>query len=161
RTSGGSSGGAAAAVAAGCGPLAIGTDAVGSIRVPSSFCGVFGIKPTFGLVPRSPSFFPPSWGSLAHTRPIGRTVAAVGLLLEAVAGYDSRDAASLPVEKRQFNARATSLAPLKIAVSPDFGFAAVAPVIRDALGAVTHVLADLGADIVPLESTLGTRLLEE
>ncbi len=73
RTSGGSSGGAAVAVAAGCGPLAIGTDAVGSIRVPSSFCGVFGLKPTFGLVPRSPSFFPPSWGSLAHTGPIGRT----------------------------------------------------------------------------------------
>jgi aspartyl-tRNA(Asn)/glutamyl-tRNA(Gln) amidotransferase subunit A len=65
RTSGGSSGGAAAAVAAGCGPLAIGTDGVGSIRVPSAFCGVFGLKPTFGLVPRSPGFFPPSWPSLA------------------------------------------------------------------------------------------------
>jgi aspartyl-tRNA(Asn)/glutamyl-tRNA(Gln) amidotransferase subunit A len=161
RTSGGSSGGAAAAVAAGCGPLAIGTDAVGSIRVPSSFCGVFGIKPTFGLVPRSPSFFPPSWGSLAHTGPIGRTVADVALLLEIVAGYDTRDAVSLPVEKRRFDARAASLAPLKIAVSPDFGFAAVAPVIRDAFAAVTHVLADLDADIVPLGSTLGTRLLEE
>ena len=77
RTSGGSSGGAVAGVAAGCGPLAIGTDAVGAIRVPSSFCGVFGIKPTFGLVPRAPSFFPPSWGSLAHTGPIGWTVADV------------------------------------------------------------------------------------
>ena len=75
RTSGGSSGGAAAAVAAGCGPLAIGTDGVGSIRVPSSFCGVFGLKPTYGLVPRSPGFFPPSWPSLAHTGPIARTVA--------------------------------------------------------------------------------------
>ena len=92
RTSGGSSGGAAAAVAAGCGPLAIGTDAVGSIRVPSSFCGVFGIKPTFGLVPRAPSFFPPSWGSLAHTGPIGWTVSDVALLLEVIAGYDRRDA---------------------------------------------------------------------
>jgi aspartyl-tRNA(Asn)/glutamyl-tRNA(Gln) amidotransferase subunit A len=107
RTSGGSSGGAAAAVAAGCGPLAIGTDAVGSIRVPSSFCGVFGLKPTFGLVPRSPSFFPPSWGSLAHTGPIGRSVADVALLLEVVAGYDQRDAVSLPVGKRQFDSRPT------------------------------------------------------
>ena len=60
RTSGGSSGGAAASVAAGCGPLAIGTDGVGSIRVPSAFCGVVGIKPTFGLVPRSPGFSPRS-----------------------------------------------------------------------------------------------------
>jgi len=75
RTSGGSSGGAAASVAAGCGPLAIGTDGVGSIRVPSAFCGVVGIKPTFGLVPRSPGFSPPSWASLAHTGPIARTVA--------------------------------------------------------------------------------------
>ncbi|WP_454631740.1 amidase [Bradyrhizobium cenepequi] len=161
RTSGGSSGGAAAAVAAGCGPLAIGTDAVGSIRVPSSFCGVFGLKPTFGLVPRSPSFFPPSWGSLAHTGPIGRTVADVALLLEVVAGYDNRDAVSLPVEKRRFDTRAASLAPLKIAVSPDFGFAAVAPAVRNAFAEVTHVLADLDADIVPLEPALGTRLLEE
>ena len=88
RTSGGSSGGAAAAVAAGCGPLAIGTDGVGSIRVPSSFCGVFGIKPTFGLVPRAPGFFPPSWASLAHTGPIGRTVRDVALLLEVIAGHD-------------------------------------------------------------------------
>ena len=61
RTSGGSSGGAAASIAAGCGPLAIGTDGVGSIRVPSAFCGVVGIKPTFGLVPRAPGFSPPSW----------------------------------------------------------------------------------------------------
>ncbi len=82
RTSGGSSGGAAASIAAGCGPLAIGTDGVGSIRVPSAFCGVVGIKPTFGLVPRSPGFSPPSWASLAHTGPIARTVADAALLLE-------------------------------------------------------------------------------
>ena len=93
RTSGGSSGGAAAAMAAGCGPLAIGTDGVGSIRVPSSFCGVFGIKPTFGLVPRSPGFSPPSWASLAHTGPITRTVADAALLLEVIAGHDPRDGA--------------------------------------------------------------------
>lgn len=161
RTSGGSSGGAAAAVAAGCGPLAIGTDAVGSIRVPASFCGVFGLKPTFGLVPRSPSFFPPSWGSLAHTGPIARTVADAALLLEVVAGYDARDAVSLPVGKRRFDTGAASLAPLKIAVSADFGFAAVAPAVRDAFAGVTHALADLDADIVALEPSLGTRLLEE
>ena len=161
RTSGGSSGGAAAAVAAGCGPLAIGTDAVGSIRIPSSFCGVFGLKPTFGLVPRSPSFFPPSWGSLAHTGPIGRTVADVALLLEVVAHYDQRDAASLPVGKRQFDASPGSLDGLRIAASVDLGFATVAPSIRNAFTAATQVLADLDAEIIELKTSLGTRLLEE
>jgi aspartyl-tRNA(Asn)/glutamyl-tRNA(Gln) amidotransferase subunit A len=102
RTSGGSSGGAAAAIAAGCGPLAIGTDGVGSIRVPSSFCGVFGLKPTYGLVPRSPGFFPPSWPSLAHTGPISRTVADAALLLSVIAGHDGRDPGSLPVATRRF-----------------------------------------------------------
>ncbi|MGA2289511.1 amidase [Bradyrhizobium sp.] len=161
RTSGGSSGGAAAAVAAGCGPLAIGTDAVGSIRVPASFCGVFGLKPTFGLVPRSPSFFPPSWGSLAHTGPIGRTVADVALLLGVVAQYDQRDAVSLPVEKRQFRPLQSSLAGLRIAASLDFGFAAVAPSVANAFTEVTNVLADLDAEIIELKTPLGTRLLED
>jgi aspartyl-tRNA(Asn)/glutamyl-tRNA(Gln) amidotransferase subunit A len=161
RTSGGSSGGAAAAVAAGCGPLAIGTDAVGSIRVPSSFCGVFGLKPTFGLVPRAPSFFPPSWGSLAHTGPIGRTVADVALLLEVVAHYDPRDAASLPAGRRQFDASPGSLDGLRIGTSVDFGFAAVAPSVRDAFAAATHVLANLDADISELGTALGARLLED
>jgi aspartyl-tRNA(Asn)/glutamyl-tRNA(Gln) amidotransferase subunit A len=161
RTSGGSSGGAAAAVAAGCGPLAIGTDAVGSIRVPSSFCGVFGLKPTFGLVPRSPSFFPPSWGSLAHTGPIGRSVADVALLLETVAGYDRRDAVSLPVGKRQFDPQAGSLSGLKIAASCDLGFATVMRSVRGAFDDVTNVLANLDVEIIALKPALGARLLED
>lgn len=161
RTSGGSSGGAAAAVAAGCGPLAIGTDAVGSIRIPSSFCGVFGIKPTFGLVPRSPAFFPPSWGSLAHTGPIGRTVADVALLLEVIAGYDARDAVSLPMPPRRFDAAPGPLKGLRIAASVDLGFAAVAPAVRAAFAKVVAVLADLGADVQELTPSLGTQLLEE
>jgi aspartyl-tRNA(Asn)/glutamyl-tRNA(Gln) amidotransferase subunit A len=161
RTSGGSSGGAAAAVAAGCGPLAIGTDAVGSIRVPSSFCGVFGVKPTFGLVPRAPSFFPPSSGSLAHTGPIGRTVADVALLLEVVAHFDARDAVSLPVSPRRFETAPGALGGLKIAASVDLGFAAVAPSVRLAFAKVTDVLADLGAEVSELKPSLGAELLEE
>jgi len=148
RTSGGSSGGAAAAVAAGCGPLAIGTDGVGSIRVPSSFCGVVGLKPTFGLVPRSPGFSPPSWGSLAHTGPIARTVADAALLLEVVAGHDLRDAASLPVPRRSFDAKAGRLDGVKIGASIDFGFAAVDPDVRKAFAAATDTLAGLGAELV-------------
>jgi len=161
RTSGGSSGGAAAAVAAGAGPLAIGTDAVGSIRVPSSFCGVFGVKPTFGLVPRSPSFFPPSWGSLAHTGPIGRTVADVALLLEVVAHYDARDPVSLPVAPRRYETTPGQLRGLRIAASVDLGFAVVAPSVRNAFAKVTDVLADLGADVGALKPGLNAGLLEE
>lgn len=160
RTSGGSSGGAAAAVAARCGPLAIGTDAVGSIRVPSSFCGVFGVKPTFGLVPRAPSFFPPSWGSLAHTGPIGRTVADVALLLEVIAGYDRRDAVSLPVAPRTFDATPGALDGLTIGVSPDFGYAAVDPAVRAAFAAAVETLGSLGATMVDVDPGLNDRTLE-
>lgn len=160
RTSGGSSGGAAAAVAAGCGPLAIGTDAVGSIRVPSSFCGVFGIKPTFGLVPRAPSFFPPSWGSLAHTGPIGWTVSDVALLLEVIAGYDRRDAVSLPVAPRRFDASPSSLDGLRIGVSPDFGYAPVAPAVRQAFEGAVDALADSGAEMVEVDLGFRAETLE-
>ncbi len=145
RTSGGSSGGAAAAVAAGCGPFAIGTDGVGSIRVPSAFCGVFGLKPTFGLVPRAPSFFPPSWASLAHTGPIGRTVEDVALLLEVITGHDLRDDASLPLPPRRFDAAAGSLAGLRIGFSADLGYAPVDPEVRAAFLAAVDKIADLGA----------------
>jgi aspartyl-tRNA(Asn)/glutamyl-tRNA(Gln) amidotransferase subunit A len=149
RTSGGSSGGAAAAVAAGCGPLAIGTDGVGSIRVPSSFCGVVGLKPTFGLVPRAPGFSPPSWASLAHTGPIARTVADTALLLEVIAVHDLRDAASLPVAPRSFDVTPGRLHGLKIGASVDLGFAAVDADVRKAFQSATETLAGLGADLVP------------
>lgn len=160
RTSGGSSGGAAAAVAAGCGPLAVGTDGVGSIRVPASFCGVFGIKPTFGLVPRAPGFFPPSWASLAHTGPIARTVRDAALLLEAIAGHDVRDAASLPVPPRRFDVSPGSLEGLKIAFTADFGFAAVSPDVRKAFDAALDVLAQLGAELTRDDVGLDPEVLE-
>ncbi|WP_439410050.1 amidase [Bradyrhizobium sp. DASA03076] len=147
RTSGGSSGGAAAAVAAGCGPIAIGTDGVGSIRVPSSFCGVFGFKPTFGLVPRSPGFSPPSWASLAHTGPITRTVADAALALEVIAGYDLRDPASLPVSPRRFDAKAVPLNGVRIGASVDLGYAAVSPDVRVAFDKALAVLESCGAKV--------------
>lgn len=160
RTSGGSSGGAAAGVAAGAGPLAIGTDAVGSIRVPSAFCGVIGLKPTFGLVPRAPGFFPPSWGSLAHTGPIARTVADAALLLEVIAGYDARDAASLPLPARSFDARVGGLGGRRIAFSADFGFAAVDPEVRAAFDAAVRTLERLGAETTPAPLLLAPDMLE-
>lgn len=141
RTSGGSSGGAAAGVAAGAGPIAIGTDGVGSIRVPSSFCGVFGLKPTFGLVSRAPGFFPPSWGSLAHTGPITRTVADAALTLKTIAGHDIRDAASLNIAVPDYGRSGASLR-FKFVVSPDFGYAAVDPEIANAFATTAAALID-------------------
>jgi aspartyl-tRNA(Asn)/glutamyl-tRNA(Gln) amidotransferase subunit A len=160
RTSGGSSGGAAAAVAAGCGPLGVGTDAVGSIRIPASFCGVFGIKPTFGLVPRAPGFFPPSWGSLAHTGPIARTVADAALMLEVMAGFDPRDAVSLPQPPRKFDAKLGQLDGLRIGFTPDWGFAAVDPQVRASFSKAIDTLANCGADVTPLPSGLDADILE-
>src|SRR5512132_1959301 len=93
RTPGGSSGGASAAVAAGMGPLAIGTDGGGSIRIPASLAGIYGIKPTYGLVPIYP--FSAAWG-LSHVGPMTRTVADAALMLNACAGPDARDPFSLP-----------------------------------------------------------------
>jgi aspartyl-tRNA(Asn)/glutamyl-tRNA(Gln) amidotransferase subunit A len=147
RTSGGSSGGAAAAVAAGCGPIAIGTDGVGSIRVPSSFCGVFGFKPTFGLVPRSPGFAPPSWASLAHTGPITRSVADAALVLSIIAAHDLRDPASLPVAPRRFDPKPHPLGGLRIGASVDLGYAAVSPQVRAAFANAVGVLGSCGAAI--------------
>lgn len=147
RTSGGSSGGAAAGVAAGCGPIAIGTDGVGSIRVPASFCGVFGLKPTFGLVPRSPGFSPPSWASLAHTGPITRTVADAALTLEIIAAYDLRDPASLPVSPRRFDTNPAPLNGIRIGASADLGYAAVSPDVLAAFGKALAILDTCGAEV--------------
>ena len=89
RISGGSSGGSAAAVAAGQVPLALGSDTNGSIRVPSSFCGTFGLKPTFGRLPRTGSY--PFVASLDHLGPFARSTADLALAYDAMQGPDSQD----------------------------------------------------------------------
>jgi aspartyl-tRNA(Asn)/glutamyl-tRNA(Gln) amidotransferase subunit A len=90
RTSGGSSGGSAAAVASGMGPLSVGTDGGGSIRIPASFCGIVGLKPTQGRVPVYP---PSTFGTLSHVGPMARTVADTALLLDVIGAPDFRDSA--------------------------------------------------------------------
>ncbi|MBI1396272.1 MAG: amidase [Betaproteobacteria bacterium] len=160
RTSGGSSGGAAAAVAAGCGPLALGTDGVGSIRVPSSFCGVFGIKPTFGLVSRAPGFSPPAWASLAHTGPIARTVEDAALLLEVIAGPDVRDPASLPVGPARYRATTGTLSGLRVASSVDLGYAPVSPDVREAFARALRTLESLEADLVDSRFAVDAEILQ-
>src|SRR5262249_10106077 len=89
RTPGRSSGGAAAALAAGAGPLALGGDGGGSIRIPSAFCGLVGFKPTFGLVAREPCS--PAWKSLVSYGPMARSVADARAMLQAIVGMHARD----------------------------------------------------------------------
>jgi Asp-tRNA(Asn)/Glu-tRNA(Gln) amidotransferase A subunit family amidase len=96
RTPGGSSGGAAVAVASGAGPLALGGDGGGSIRIPAAFCGVVGFKPTFGAVPREPSSA--GWKTLVAYGPLARSAADARLMFESLAGRDAYDRHSLDVD---------------------------------------------------------------
>jgi aspartyl-tRNA(Asn)/glutamyl-tRNA(Gln) amidotransferase subunit A len=100
RTSGGSSGGAAAAVAAGLCPVAHGNDGGGSIRIPSSFCGVFGLKPTFGRIPIYPHL--PGWETVNHEGAISRMVEDNALMLDVMAGPSIYDQTSLPQYPSKF-----------------------------------------------------------
>lgn len=88
RTAGGSSGGAAAAVALGAGPLALGTDGGGSVRIPAAFCGIFALKPTYGRVPLYPAS---AFGTLAHVGPMTRDAADAALMLDVIGAPDARD----------------------------------------------------------------------
>jgi aspartyl-tRNA(Asn)/glutamyl-tRNA(Gln) amidotransferase subunit A len=97
RTPGGSSGGAGAAVAAGLGPLAIGTDGGGSVRIPASCTGIVGLKPTLGVIPHPQS--PDLFGNLSYIGPMTRTVADAALMLEVMAGPDAGDPHSYSKQK--------------------------------------------------------------
>ena len=95
-TPGGSSGGGAAAVASGVGPIALGTDGGGSVRIPAAFCGLYGFKPSFGRVPDRALFG--GFEHVSHVGPITRTVRDAAAVLDVVAGGDDRDRSSLPRE---------------------------------------------------------------
>jgi aspartyl-tRNA(Asn)/glutamyl-tRNA(Gln) amidotransferase subunit A len=121
KTPGGSSAGAAASVAAGVTPFALGTDGGGSIRIPCSFTGLAGLKGHFARVPVAPVSATPTLG---HVGPIARTVEDVALLFTAIAGYDPRDPFSVagPIPDL-LSATAASVAGLRIAWSPTLGYA--------------------------------------
>ncbi|HSC71989.1 MAG TPA: amidase [Candidatus Methylomirabilis sp.] len=127
-TPGGSSGGAAAAVAAGLAPLAVGTDGGGSIRIPGSFCGVFGLKPTCCLVPVYPAA---ATGTLSHAGPMTRTVRDAALMLQVMAGPDDRDPLSFPPTGQDLTVGLGSgVRGLRAAWSPTLGYAVVDPQVR-------------------------------
>ena len=123
RTAGGSSSGAAAMAGAGCGPLHVGTDGAGSIRIPAHFCGVVGFKPTYGRVPYTPV---PNNANLSHAGPITRSVHDAALMTAVMSGPHKRDPFSLPGIMSP-EVEPGDLSGIRIAYSPDLGHARVDP----------------------------------
>lgn len=155
RTSGGSSAGSAAAVASGMGPLAIGSDGGGSIRIPAALCGIYGLKPAMGRVPLYPGCrderFPgaSSFESLGHIGPLSRTVADAALMMSVIAGPDDRDRHSLPEPGFKWvDTLRGGLEGLRIAYSPDWGYAPVDHDVRAVVDRAVRVFErDLGCTV--------------
>ncbi len=151
RTPGGSSGGSAAAVAVGIGPLATGGDGGGSIRIPCSFTGVYGIKPTFGLVPNLPN----SLGTMGVPGPLGRTVSDCALMLRVIAEPDGRDPFALPYRKVEYEDDvAAGVKGLHIGFSRDLGFAHVDPEVASAFSSGLTAFEQLGATVEEVQLDL-------
>ncbi len=146
HTPGGSSGGAAAAVAAGLGPLAVGTDGAGSVRIPAAFCGNVGLKPSFGRVPAYPLS---PFGSVAHLGPHTMSVRDAALMMNVLKKPDARDWTSLPPESTDYTVGLEDgIRGLRIAYSPTLGYARnVHPEIAAAVDAGVRQLQALGAHV--------------
>ena len=146
RTCGGSSGGAAVALAAGMIPIADGSDMGGSLRNPASFCNIVGFRPTPGRVPNFPTLN--AWSSLAVSGPLGRTVQDVALMLQAIAGYDPRSPIAIREPSSIFaDSLIRDFAGTMLAWSPDLDELAVEPSVTETIKRHLPVFAELGCDV--------------
>ncbi|WP_157508815.1 amidase [Luteipulveratus halotolerans] len=151
RTTGGSSGGAAATTALGMGTWSVGTDGGGSVRIPGSFSGIVGLKPTYGQVPVWPAS---AYGTLSHIGPMARTVRDCALLLDVLAQPDPRDWSCLPAPITSYaDGLDGGVRGLRVAFSPDLGYGRNDPEVEAAVRSAVDVLASSGAvvDEVALE----------
>lgn len=149
RVPGGSSGGAAAAVAAGEALFALGSDTGGSIRQPASLCGVVGLKPTYGRVSRYGLIAFAS--SLDQIGPVGKDVTDCALVLNAIAGYDDRDSTALPVSAADFTAGLTGrLDNLRLGIPDEYFVAGMEPGVMAAVRQAITELERLGASVEPV-----------
>jgi Asp-tRNA(Asn)/Glu-tRNA(Gln) amidotransferase A subunit family amidase len=157
RTPGGSSGGAGACVAASMTPLSIGTDGGGSVRIPASFCGVVGLKQTFGLVPKMPGFR--GWPTLSIDGPLAQSVRDAALLLEVTAGPHPADDLTYPAPTGAYVAAAIEgrdLSGLRVAWSADLGIAPVERDVRARFRGAVDTFARLGCELVEAHPETGT-----
>lgn len=144
RTAGGSSGGGSAAVALGAGPLTLGTDAGGSVRIPAAFCGIFALKPTYGRVPIYPAS---AFGTLAHVGPMTRDAADAALLMDVISQPDARDWSQLAPPHDSFRETVKGgVRGMRIAYSPDFGGQVeVQPAVAAGVRRAVERLQEMGA----------------
>lgn len=149
KVSGGSSGGSGAAVPLGMGPLALGTDAGGSIRIPAGFCGVVGHKPTHGRCPMWP---PSAFAPLAHVGPMTWTVADTAALMDVLCEPDARDQ-TLPPPEHSFLSTldCVDLTDVRIALSLDLGYVDVNEEVRAAVSAAAEAFVDAGAIVESID----------
>ncbi|MFJ9035620.1 amidase [Streptomyces sp. NPDC102406] len=153
RTAGGSSGGSAAAVAVGAGPLSLGTDGGGSVRIPAAFCGIFALKPTYGRVPLYPAS---AFGTLAHVGPMTRSAADAALMMDVISGSDPRDWSALAPATGSFRQGLEGgVRGLRVAYSPTLGGqVAVKPGVAARVRAAVTRLAELGAYVEEVDPDL-------
>jgi Asp-tRNA(Asn)/Glu-tRNA(Gln) amidotransferase A subunit family amidase len=151
RSAGGSSGGSGAALAAGMVPLCTGSDGGGSIRIPSSLCGLSGLKPSLGRIPMGGPK-PPNWADLSTKGPMARTIRDVALALDAVVGPDPTDLRSLPMPDTSWSRSLHDVrAPRRVGWAPTLGYAKVDREVMAVCEAAMKRLADLGAEIVDVD----------
>jgi aspartyl-tRNA(Asn)/glutamyl-tRNA(Gln) amidotransferase subunit A len=154
RSPGGSSGGSAAAVAAGLVPMATGSDGGGSIRIPSALCGLSGMKTSLGRVPNGGSA-PPGWPLLSSKGIIARRIRDVTLALDTVVGPDATDLASLPMPEASWSRSLSDLnPPRKVAWSPNLGYAKTDSEVLAVCQAAVRRLEDLGTEVVQVDEVL-------
>lgn len=149
RVPGGSSGGSAAAVSAGLAYASLGTDTGGSVRQPASFCGLVGLRPTYGRVSR--------WGvvafasSLDQVGPFGRTVEDCAAIFQSIAGYDKRDSTSLNVPVPDYeNELNGDISKMRIGIPKEYFIEGIEPEVRSAVDQAISELSDLGAEIIEI-----------
>jgi Asp-tRNA(Asn)/Glu-tRNA(Gln) amidotransferase A subunit family amidase len=149
RTPGGSSGGSGAAVVSGCVPLAEGTDMGGSVRIPAAWCGLVGLKPSFGRIPLD--FLPTQFDTIQHFGPLARTVDDARLFLSVAQGPDERDIMSLSPPLELAGPQDSSIEGMRLALDVDLGCYAVAPEVEAEVRAAAEALAAAGAVVDEVE----------
>lgn len=161
RSAGGSSGGSAAALAAGLVPLATGSDGGGSIRIPSAATGLTGLKPSLGRVPGGGAS-PPGWPGLSTKGPMARRARDLALALDAVVGPDPTDLTSLPLPESSWSRSLVELhPPRRVGWAPTLGYGSTDGEVLRVCEAAVARLSDVGTEVVPLDTVFAADPIDD